>query len=128
MSACGAGWVWGLLESEEKQGRVSGDAEAEVEEVVVTGTLIHGVLDMMNADQTIDTLRWAVPIHPTVSELLPTVLLDLKREGEPGRCSGRLGRKPPSAAGPTPSGTSPIPAQELEFAPAGAVPRTSPTT
>lgn len=39
---------------------------------------IHGILDMMNADQPIATLRWAVPIHPTVSELIPTVLLDLK--------------------------------------------------
>ena len=38
---------------------------------------IHGILDMMNADQSIDALRWAVPIHPTVSELIPTVLLDL---------------------------------------------------
>jgi len=38
---------------------------------------IHGILDMMNADQPIDTLRWAVPIHPTVSELIPTVLLEL---------------------------------------------------
>ena len=39
---------------------------------------IHGILDMMNADQPFDALRWAVPIHPTVSELIPTVLLDLK--------------------------------------------------
>ncbi|WP_375459878.1 FAD-containing oxidoreductase [uncultured Enterovirga sp.] len=39
---------------------------------------IHGILDMMNADQPLETLRWAVPIHPTVSELIPTVLLDLK--------------------------------------------------
>ncbi|HUD92240.1 FAD-containing oxidoreductase [Sphingobium sp.] len=38
---------------------------------------IHGLLDMMHAGQTIDTLRWAVPIHPTVSELIPTLLLDL---------------------------------------------------
>lgn len=38
---------------------------------------IHGILDMMNADQPIETLRWAVPIHPTVSELIPTLLLDL---------------------------------------------------
>jgi pyruvate/2-oxoglutarate dehydrogenase complex dihydrolipoamide dehydrogenase (E3) component len=42
---------------------------------------IHGIIDMMNADQPIDTLRWAVPIHPTVSELIPTVLLDLKPAG-----------------------------------------------
>ncbi len=39
---------------------------------------IHGILDMMNADQTFDALRWAVPIHPTVSELIPTVLLGLE--------------------------------------------------
>jgi len=38
---------------------------------------IHGILDMMNADQPIATLRWAVPIHPTVSELIPTLLDDL---------------------------------------------------
>ncbi|UPG87098.1 FAD-containing oxidoreductase [Luteibacter aegosomatis] len=39
---------------------------------------IHGILDMMNADASIDTLQWAVPIHPTVSELIPTVVGDLK--------------------------------------------------
>jgi pyruvate/2-oxoglutarate dehydrogenase complex dihydrolipoamide dehydrogenase (E3) component len=38
---------------------------------------IHGILDMMNADQPVATLRWAVPIHPTVSELIPTLLGDL---------------------------------------------------
>ena len=38
---------------------------------------IHGILDAMSADQPLDALRWAVPIHPTVSELIPTVLLDL---------------------------------------------------
>ena len=43
--------------------------------------VIHGILDMMNADQPIEALRWAVPIHPTVSELIPTVLLDLKQVG-----------------------------------------------
>ena len=39
---------------------------------------IHGVIDMMNAGATADTLRWAVPIHPTVSELFPTLILDAK--------------------------------------------------
>jgi pyruvate/2-oxoglutarate dehydrogenase complex dihydrolipoamide dehydrogenase (E3) component len=39
---------------------------------------IHGLLDMMHADQPIEQLRWAVPIHPTVSELIPTLLLDLQ--------------------------------------------------
>jgi pyruvate/2-oxoglutarate dehydrogenase complex dihydrolipoamide dehydrogenase (E3) component len=35
---------------------------------------IHGVLDMMNAGVTYDVLQNAVPIHPTVSELIPTML------------------------------------------------------
>ncbi|MBP1842658.1 pyruvate/2-oxoglutarate dehydrogenase complex dihydrolipoamide dehydrogenase (E3) component [Rhizobium petrolearium] len=39
---------------------------------------IHGVLDMMNAGATFDELRWAVPIHPTVSELWPTVILSMQ--------------------------------------------------
>jgi pyruvate/2-oxoglutarate dehydrogenase complex dihydrolipoamide dehydrogenase (E3) component len=39
---------------------------------------IHGVLDMMNAGADYTTLKWAVPIHPTVSELIPTVIGDLK--------------------------------------------------
>ena len=39
---------------------------------------IHGVIDIMNAGATADALRWAVPIHPTVSELLPTLILDAK--------------------------------------------------
>jgi pyruvate/2-oxoglutarate dehydrogenase complex dihydrolipoamide dehydrogenase (E3) component len=38
---------------------------------------IHGVLDMMNAQASATTLRHAVPIHPTVSELVPTILGEL---------------------------------------------------
>jgi pyruvate/2-oxoglutarate dehydrogenase complex dihydrolipoamide dehydrogenase (E3) component len=38
---------------------------------------IHGILDAMSAGETLDTLRWAVPVHPTVSELIPTLLLGL---------------------------------------------------
>lgn len=38
---------------------------------------IHGVLDMMHAKIPWPTLRWAVPIHPTVSELVPTLLVEL---------------------------------------------------
>lgn len=40
---------------------------------------IHGILDMMHAGVTADVLQWAVPIHPTVSELIPTVVGSLKR-------------------------------------------------
>jgi pyruvate/2-oxoglutarate dehydrogenase complex dihydrolipoamide dehydrogenase (E3) component len=39
---------------------------------------IHGLLDIVNADVPYDLLRWAVPIHPTVSELIPTLLGDLQ--------------------------------------------------
>jgi pyruvate/2-oxoglutarate dehydrogenase complex dihydrolipoamide dehydrogenase (E3) component len=35
---------------------------------------IHGILDAMNASVPYATLQWAVPIHPTVSELIPTLL------------------------------------------------------
>jgi pyruvate/2-oxoglutarate dehydrogenase complex dihydrolipoamide dehydrogenase (E3) component len=35
---------------------------------------VHGLLDVMNLRGTADQLQWAVPIHPTVSELIPTVL------------------------------------------------------
>ena len=39
---------------------------------------IHGILDMMNAGAPYPVLQRAVPIHPTVSELIPTLLGDLK--------------------------------------------------
>jgi pyruvate/2-oxoglutarate dehydrogenase complex dihydrolipoamide dehydrogenase (E3) component len=38
---------------------------------------IHGILDVMNADRPWPVLQWAMPIHPTVSELIPTLLGDL---------------------------------------------------
>ena len=42
---------------------------------------IHGVVDIMNAGASADVLQWAVPIHPTVSELIPTVLGEAKPAG-----------------------------------------------
>jgi pyruvate/2-oxoglutarate dehydrogenase complex dihydrolipoamide dehydrogenase (E3) component len=39
---------------------------------------IHGLLDAINAKIPYDQLRWAVPIHPTVSELIPTLIGDLR--------------------------------------------------
>ena len=39
---------------------------------------IYGLLDAINARTPYDQLRWAVPIHPTVSELIPTLLLGLQ--------------------------------------------------
>src|SRR3712207_3034273 len=39
---------------------------------------IHGVLDIMNAGLPCDVLMRAVPIHPTVSELIPTMLGEMR--------------------------------------------------
>lgn len=39
---------------------------------------VHGILNMMYADVPYTTLANAVPIHPTVSELIPTVLGEMK--------------------------------------------------
>jgi pyruvate/2-oxoglutarate dehydrogenase complex dihydrolipoamide dehydrogenase (E3) component len=73
------------VEKGESQGFMKIVADADTRRILgaaILGTggdeAIHGILDMMNIDQPLDTLRWAVPIHPTVSELIPTVLLDLK--------------------------------------------------
>ena len=38
---------------------------------------IHGILDAINVGTPYRALQWAVPIHPTVSELIPTVVLGL---------------------------------------------------
>ena len=42
---------------------------------------IHGVLDIVNARVPYDVLQRAVPIHPTVSELIPTVLGEMQPAG-----------------------------------------------
>jgi pyruvate/2-oxoglutarate dehydrogenase complex dihydrolipoamide dehydrogenase (E3) component len=74
------------IEKGETQGFMKMVIEADTRRILgaaILGTggdeAIHGVIDMMNADATADTLRWAVPIHPTVSELFPTLILDAKR-------------------------------------------------
>ena len=73
------------VEKGETQGLMKLVADAETRQILgaaILGTggdeAIHGVLDMMNAAQPHDVLRWAVPIHPTVSELIPTLIGDLK--------------------------------------------------
>jgi pyruvate/2-oxoglutarate dehydrogenase complex dihydrolipoamide dehydrogenase (E3) component len=42
---------------------------------------IHGILDIMYAKAPYTTLQRAVHIHPTVSELIPTMLGELKPQG-----------------------------------------------
>jgi pyruvate/2-oxoglutarate dehydrogenase complex dihydrolipoamide dehydrogenase (E3) component len=39
---------------------------------------IHGILDLMSSGQSLEALRWAVPVHPTISELLPTLAVDVR--------------------------------------------------
>jgi pyruvate/2-oxoglutarate dehydrogenase complex dihydrolipoamide dehydrogenase (E3) component len=59
-------------------------ADAETKRILgaaILGTggdeAIHGLIDIMNADLPYTDLQRAVPIHPTVSELIPTLLGDL---------------------------------------------------
>jgi pyruvate/2-oxoglutarate dehydrogenase complex dihydrolipoamide dehydrogenase (E3) component len=82
------------IEKGETQGLMKIVADAETKKILgaaILGTggdeAIHGILDMMNAGVTYDVLQWAVPIHPTVSELIPTVLgsmtpVEAKAEGK----------------------------------------------
>jgi len=73
------------IEKDETKGFMKIVADADTRQILgaaILGTggdeAIHGVLDMMNAGAAYPTLQWAVPIHPTVSELIPTVLGDLR--------------------------------------------------
>jgi pyruvate/2-oxoglutarate dehydrogenase complex dihydrolipoamide dehydrogenase (E3) component len=72
-------------EKGETKGFMKMVADAETRQILGAAILgvegdeaIHGILDMMNAKATYPVMRWAVPIHPTVSELIPTLIGDLK--------------------------------------------------
>jgi pyruvate/2-oxoglutarate dehydrogenase complex dihydrolipoamide dehydrogenase (E3) component len=76
------------IEKGETQGLMQVVVDAQTRKILgaaILGTggdeAIHGVLDMMNADVPFTTLQRAVPIHPTVSELIPTLLGDLRPVG-----------------------------------------------
>jgi pyruvate/2-oxoglutarate dehydrogenase complex dihydrolipoamide dehydrogenase (E3) component len=73
------------VEKGETQGFMKVIVDAESKRILGASILgvggdeaIHGIVDMMNADAPYTKLQWAVPIHPTVSELIPTVLGDLQ--------------------------------------------------
>jgi pyruvate/2-oxoglutarate dehydrogenase complex dihydrolipoamide dehydrogenase (E3) component len=73
------------IEKGETLGLMKIVADAETRKILgaaILGTggdeAIHGVLDMMNAGVTYDVLERAVPIHPTVSELIPTLLSEMR--------------------------------------------------
>jgi pyruvate/2-oxoglutarate dehydrogenase complex dihydrolipoamide dehydrogenase (E3) component len=73
------------IEKGETKGFMKVVADSETKRILGAAILgvsgdeaVHGILDMMNAGATYPVLQWAVPIHPTVSELIPTVLGNLK--------------------------------------------------
>ena len=73
------------IEKGETQGFMKAVVDGETRKVLgaaILGTggdeAIHGLLDIMNVGAPYEALQRAVPIHPTVSELIPTLLGDLK--------------------------------------------------
>ena len=73
------------VEKGESQGFMKILVDAESKKILgasILGTggdeAIHCILDIMYADRPYTTLQRAMHIHPTVSELIPTVLGDLK--------------------------------------------------
>ncbi len=73
------------IEKGETHGFIKIIADAETHEILgatIFGTggdeAIHGVIDMMHARVPYPIYQWAVPIHPNVSELIPTVLGSMK--------------------------------------------------
>jgi len=73
------------IEKDETRGLMKIVVDAETRKILgaaILGTggdeAIHGILDIMNVGATYDRLERAVPIHPTVSELIPTMLSEMK--------------------------------------------------
>ena len=73
------------VEKGETQGLMKVVVDAETRRILgaaILGTggdeAIHGILDIMHAGVPYDVLEHAVPIHPTVSELIPTMLGEMR--------------------------------------------------
>src|SRR5438067_4821630 len=73
------------IEKGETQGFMKIVVDAETRKILgaaILGTggdeAIHGIIDMMNAGASYPVLQRAVPVHPTVSELIPTMLGELQ--------------------------------------------------
>ena len=76
------------VERDETDGFMKVVADAETKRILGAAILgiegdeaVHGVIDAMHAGLPYPVLRWAVPIHPTVSELIPTLLGELAPPG-----------------------------------------------
>lgn len=75
------------VEKGETAGMMQVVVDAETKKILgaaILGTsgdeAIHGLLDAMNLGADYTKLQWAVPIHPTVSEFIPTLLGGMKAE------------------------------------------------
>ena len=73
------------IEKGETQGFMKAVVDAETRKILgaaILGTsgdeAIHGIIDIMNAGMPYTILQRAVPIHPTVSELIPTLLGEMQ--------------------------------------------------
>jgi pyruvate/2-oxoglutarate dehydrogenase complex dihydrolipoamide dehydrogenase (E3) component len=73
------------VERGETKGFMKIIADADTKELLGAALLgasgdevVHGILDMMYAKAPYTVMQRMTPIHPTVSELLPTVLADMK--------------------------------------------------
>lgn len=73
------------VEKGETQGFMKLVADAETRQILGAAILgvegdeaIHGIIDAMNARTPYPALQWSVPIHPTVSEHVPTLIGDLQ--------------------------------------------------
>ena len=76
------------VEKSETQGFMKVLVDAETERILGAAILgvggdeiVHCILDVMYADAPYTVIRRAVHIHPTVAELIPTMLADLKPLG-----------------------------------------------
>jgi pyruvate/2-oxoglutarate dehydrogenase complex dihydrolipoamide dehydrogenase (E3) component len=83
------------IEKDETQGLMKIVVDAGTRRILgaaILGTggdeAIHGILDIMNANVPYTVLEHAVPIHPTVSELIPTILNELRPIEEKARQAG----------------------------------------
>jgi pyruvate/2-oxoglutarate dehydrogenase complex dihydrolipoamide dehydrogenase (E3) component len=78
------------VEKDETQGFMKVIVDAETKAILGAAILgaegdeaIHGILDMMSVGATATQLQHTVPIHPTVSELIPTLLAEARAPDAP---------------------------------------------
>jgi len=77
------GRVGRAVEKDETQGFMKVIVDAETKAILGAAILgvegdeaIHGIIDMMSTGATAAQLQRTVPIHPTVSELIPTLVAE----------------------------------------------------